>query len=84
MALAKANEKIQAKVKKETREKIKILCEIENRSESNMVEYMINSYIENYEKEHGVIISGGGGRLRKAVDYFTLCSFKYCMMFSGT
>lgn len=33
------------------KEKLTIICNKENRSESNMIEYLIKQYIENYEAQ---------------------------------
>lgn len=35
--------------------KIEKLAEEENRSMSNLIEYIVKKYIENYEKDHGTI-----------------------------
>lgn len=45
--------RIQALVNEATYEKFKILCEIEDRSESNFGGKIIADYINEYEKEHG-------------------------------
>ena len=36
-------------------EKFKYICELEMRSESQMTNYVITQFINNYEKQHGTI-----------------------------
>ena len=36
-------------------EKFKYICELEMRSESQMTNYIITQFINNYEKQHGTI-----------------------------
>lgn len=40
---------------KNTIEKMKILCKLENRSISQQTEYLIKRYINEYEEKHGKI-----------------------------
>lgn len=50
--------RIQALVSETTYEKFKRLCDIEDRSESNLGGRIITDYINNYESKHGNIVIG--------------------------
>ena len=47
--------RIQTIVTQENYEKIKVLCEKEHRTESNLVSMIIDKYIEEYEARNGKI-----------------------------
>lgn len=51
--MATDRQQIRSYVEAETKEKFTKICKTENRSESNMVEYLIKRYIEEYEAKHG-------------------------------
>lgn len=50
--MATDRQQIRSYVEAETKEKFTKICKSENRSESNMVEYLIKKYIEEYEANH--------------------------------
>jgi len=47
--------RVQSILENETYEKLKKLCEKDMRSESQMINYIITKYIQEYESEHGEI-----------------------------
>lgn len=49
------NPRLQTIVEPETYEKVKYLCEKEDRSESQIVKIMIKKYLEEYESQNGSI-----------------------------
>lgn len=55
--ISMANPKIQTglRIDETTYGKLKTLSERENRSLNNLIDYVIKSYLSNYEKENGTI-----------------------------
>jgi metal-responsive CopG/Arc/MetJ family transcriptional regulator len=51
--MATDRQQIRSYVEAEIKEKFTRICKTENRSESNMVEYLVKRYIEEYETKHG-------------------------------
>ncbi len=47
--MATDRKQIRSYVDDKTKEKFNKICKLENRSESNMVEYLVKKYIEEYE-----------------------------------
>jgi len=48
---------VKAYIEKELKEKFKDLCDIEKRSESNMIEYLIDKYVKEYEARQATTIT---------------------------
>lgn len=48
--------RVQSILEQEKYNKLKKICDLEVRSESQMINYIITKYIESYENEHGVIV----------------------------
>lgn len=53
--MATDREQIRSYVESSTKTKFKHICQLDNRSESNMVETLVLNYIKAYEAEHGEI-----------------------------
>lgn len=53
--MATDREQIRSYVESSTKAKFKYICQLDNRSESNMVETLVLNYIKTYEAEHGEI-----------------------------
>lgn len=51
LIMATKKPQVKAYIDPELKEKLTIICNKENRSESNMIEYLIKQYIENYEAQ---------------------------------
>lgn len=47
--------RLQTIVEQETYEKVKYICEKEDRSESQLIKIMIKKYLEDYESQNGSI-----------------------------
>lgn len=43
------------RISEELREKIKVIAEIHKRSMNREIEYVMEEYVKDYEREHGVI-----------------------------
>lgn len=53
--MATKKPQVKAYIEQELREKFKTICDIEKRSESNMIEYLINKCVKEYESKNGNI-----------------------------
>ncbi|MBD5522036.1 MAG: Arc family DNA-binding protein [Lachnospiraceae bacterium] len=54
------NKAYSLRIDNELMEKVKIIAENEDRPISKQLERIIRQYVEQYEKEHGKIETGGG------------------------
>lgn len=56
--------RIQAILEKEVYNKFKMLCEIEDRTESKLASRIITEYVQNYEKQNGIININSGNTIK--------------------
>lgn len=53
--MATKKPQVKAYIEQGLRNKFKTICDIEKRSESNMIEYLIDKCVKEYESQHGEI-----------------------------